>query len=244
MAQCRGGRGFGEARACEYDRAIDGRIRTMTATEIWLMRHGETDWNKARRLQGWKDIPLNERGVMQARKLATRLHAHGSEVPFSAIYSSDLERARTTADPAAELLGMRVRLEPGLRERCYGVLEGLAMDELDIAAPLAAAAWRSRDPARKLDGGETLGQFHSRVVAAVDDIAARHAGERVLVFTHGGVLDMVWRRAHGIPLQHARDAALLNAGVNRIAVEGDEWRVLGWGDVDHMAEQASRDDVV
>lgn len=212
-------------------------------TEIWLIRHGETDWNRARRLQGWQDTPLNAYGVSQAARLAARLHEDARSVPFAAIYSSDLKRAHDTALPTAELLGLRVRPEPGLRERCYGVLEGLAMDSLDTLAPLAAAAWKSRDPSRALDGGETLGQFHGRVVATVDDVAQRHAGERVLLFTHGGVLDIVWRHAQGIPLSHARDAALLNAGVNRLTVETGRWRILGWGDVEHIADEVG-DDIV
>lgn len=211
-------------------------------TEIWLIRHGETDWNKARRLQGWKDIPLNEAGADQAEKLAHRLHDDALAGPFSAIYSSDLERAHRTAVPVSERLSLRVRPEPGLRERCYGVLEGLNMDELDSVQPEAAAAWKSREPDRVLEGGETLKQFHDRVVATIADVAARHEGERVLLFSHGGVLDIAWRHAQGIPLTYPRDAALLNAGVNRLAIENGRWRIMGWGDVAHIAKTG--DDIV
>lgn len=212
-------------------------------TEIWLIRHGETDWNRARRLQGWQDTPLNDHGVNQARHLAERLHHDARNGAFDALYSSDLQRTLRTAEPAAARLDLRVRPEPGLRERCYGVLEGVTMDLLDIEQPEAAAAWKSREPDRVLDGGETLRQFHNRIVATIDDIAERHEGGRVLVFTHGGVLDIVWRHAHGIPLTHPRDAALLNAGVNRLAVENRKWHVMGWGDVTHIAT-LSADDIV
>jgi probable phosphoglycerate mutase len=212
-------------------------------TEIWLIRHGETDWNRARRLQGWQDTPLNAHGENQARLLAERLELEARNSPFDAIYSSDLQRALHTAQPAAERLELRVRPEPGLRERCYGVLEGVAMDRLDIEQPAAAAAWKSREPDRILDGGEALRQFHNRIVATVDDIAERHENGRVLVFTHGGVLDIVWRHAHGIPLTHPRDAALLNAGVNRLSVERRSWHVMGWGDIAHIAT-LSADDIV
>jgi probable phosphoglycerate mutase len=212
-------------------------------TEIWLIRHGETDWNRARRLQGWQDTPLNAHGVNQAQHLAERLAQEARNGPFDAIYSSDLQRSVDTARPTSKRVGPRVRLEPGLRERCYGVLEGVAMDRLDIEQPEAAAAWKSREPDRLLDGGETLRQFHNRVVSTIDDIAERHEGGRVLLFTHGGVLDIVWRHAHGIPLTHPRDAALLNAGVNRLAVENRRWHVMGWGDISHIATLAA-DDVV
>ncbi|ANN71024.1 histidine phosphatase family protein [Bordetella bronchialis] len=212
-------------------------------TEIWLIRHGETDWNRARRLQGWQDTPLNAHGRNQAQRLAERLHHEARNGPFDALYSSDLQRTLQTAEPAAARLELRVRPEPGLRERCYGVLEGVTMDRLDIEQPQAAAAWKSREPDRILDGGETLRQFHNRIVATIDDIAQRHQDERVLVFTHGGVLDIVWRHAHGIPLTRPRDAALLNAGVNRVAIENRRWQVMGWGDVAHIATLA-KDDVV
>ncbi|ARP91542.1 histidine phosphatase family protein [Bordetella genomosp. 9] len=212
-------------------------------TEIWLIRHGETDWNRARRLQGWQDTPLNAHGINQAERLAERLAQDAATGPFDALYSSDLQRAHDTATPAAERLGLRVRPEPGLRERCYGVLEGVTMDRLDIEQPEAAAAWKSREPDRLLDGGETLRQFHNRVVATIDDIAQRHDGGRVLVFTHGGVLDIVWRHAQGIPLTHPRDAALLNAGVNRLSVDNRRWHVMGWADITHISTLA-KDDVV
>ncbi len=216
-----------------------GPFRTMT--EIWLIRHGETDWNRARRLQGWKDIPLNDEGTEQAARLARRLGKDAQGGPFEAIYSSDLQRAHSTALPVAELLQLRVRPEPGLRERCYGVLEGLAMDELEQHQPVAAAAWRSRDPDRTLDGGESLRQFRDRVVTTLEDVAMRHPDARVLLFAHGGVLDIAWRHAQDIPLSHPRDAALLNTAVNRLRYENGRWRVMGWGDISHI--DTSADDV-
>ncbi|WP_144637896.1 histidine phosphatase family protein [Bordetella genomosp. 13] len=212
-------------------------------TEFWFIRHGETAWNLERRLQGWKDIPLNPLGVDQAARVADRLYTEARQTPFAALYSSDLQRAHHTAVPAAEKLGLRVRTEPGLRERGFGVLEGLFYDSLDDQAPEAAAAWKSRDPVRTLEGGETLGQFQARIVAAVDDIAVRHAGERVLAFTHGGVLDIIWRHAKGLPLNGPRDTVMLNASINRVGVENGRWQVLGWADVAHMDERV-RDDVV
>lgn len=212
-------------------------------TEIWLIRHGETDWNRVRRLQGWTDIPLNDHGRFQAASLAERLREEALAAPFHAIYSSDLQRAFDTARPVAEALDLRVRAEPGLRERCYGVLEGLTMDTMDSAQPEAAAAWRSREPQRAVEGGETLRQFRDRVVATVDDAAQRHVGERLLMFTHGGALDIVWRHAQDLPLTPPRAAALLNAGINRIAVSDGKWRIMGWGDVTHI-EARAKDDVV
>ncbi|WP_336730673.1 histidine phosphatase family protein [Achromobacter ruhlandii] len=210
-------------------------------TEIWFIRHGETDWNRQRRLQGWQDIPLNEFGRNQAGLLASRLREDARNTPIDAIYSSDLQRAHATATPVSEQLDLRVRIEPGIRERGFGVLEGLDLDRIDVLAPEAAAAWRSRDPLRPLDGGETLGQFQSRVIATVDDVASRHIGERILMFTHGGVLDIIWRHASGVPLNGPRDAALLNVSINRVGVRGRQWEVLDWGDVGHVDTEVGND---
>ncbi len=208
-------------------------------TEIWFIRHGETDWNRQRRLQGWQDIPLNAAGLAQARALADRLR--GETLAFDALYSSDLQRALATAEPVGQALGLRVRPEPGIRERGFGVLEGLDLERIDELAPAAAAAWKSREPGRALDGGETLGQFHARVVAAVEDITQRHEGQRLLAFTHGGALDIIWRQASGVPLDAPRYTSLLNVSINRIAVEDRAWRILDWGDVAHVADEVGND---
>jgi len=210
-------------------------------TEIWFIRHGETAWNTERRLQGWQDTPLNDTGRAQAALLAARVAEQAASRPFAALYSSDLQRAHHTAAPISEQLGLRVRVEPGIRERGFGVLEGLAWDRVDELAPEAAAAWKSRDPARPLQGGESLGQFHARVVATIEDLAARHAGERVLAVTHGGVLDIIWRHASGVGLELPRQTMLLNASINRVGVEPRRWQVLEWGDVAHIAAAVGND---
>lgn len=210
-------------------------------TEIWFIRHGETDWNRQRRLQGWQDIPLNEFGRNQVGLLASRLREEARATPIRAIYSSDLQRAHATAVPVSAQLDLRVRVEPGIRERSFGVLEGLDLERIDVLAPEAAAAWRSRDPLRALDGGETLGQFQSRVISTVNDVASRHESERILMFTHGGVLDIVWRHASGVPLNAPRAAALLNVSINRVGVRARRWEVLNWGDVGHVAAEVGDD---
>ena len=212
-------------------------------TEIWFIRHGETAWNHQRRLQGWQDIPLNEMGIDQAAKLAARLRNDAQHAPFNALYSSDLQRAHATAQSTADSLGLRVRTEPGIRERAFGVLEGLVMDLAATYQPEAANVWKSRDPSLALEGGESLGQFQARIVATVNDIAERHQGERILAFTHGGVLDIIWRHAAGLALNAPRDNAftLFNVGINRIAVAGKEWKIVDWGDIAHIAGKTESD---
>jgi len=207
-------------------------------TEIWFIRHGETAWNREGRLQGWQDIELNAAGREQATQLAARMAA--VEQSFDALYSSDLQRAHTTAEPISAELGLRIRTEPGLRERGFGVLEGLDLARIDELAPEAAAARKSRDPLRPIEGGESLGQFQTRIISTVNDLAQRHANEHILAVTHGGVLDIIWRHASGVPLDGPRPVPLLNASINRIGIEGRQWHVLEWGDIFHLdAESAS-----
>jgi len=211
-------------------------------SEIWFIRHGETDWNVAGRLQGWQDTPLNDTGTAQAERLAERLRGDAAQTRFAAIYSSDLQRAHATAKTVGDAIALPVHVEPGMRERNFGVLEGLHYNSIDQESPEAAAAWKSRDPDRPVEGGETLGNFHARIVGTVEHLARRHAGERILVVTHGGALDIIWRQASGIALSERRHTRMLNAAINRVRVGEQGWSMLDWGDARHIEE--ARDDVV
>ena len=205
-------------------------------SELWLIRHGETEWNLLRRVQGMLNIALNDQGREQAR----RLPAHFQVTPpgAHAIYSSDLDRAHHTAQPTAELLGLPIRLDAGLRERQYGVFQGLSFVELAQRHPDVAEAVRRRMPDFDMQGGESLRKFQERVVTTLDALARKHPGERVLVFTHSGVIDMAYRYAHGIPLEAERRRSMLNVSINRIAVADGRWTTSNWGDVSHLVEVA------
>ena len=142
-------------------------------TTLLLVRHGETDWNAERRWQGHADVPLNERGREQARALAERLAGES----IDAIYSSDLSRARDTADIVGARLDVPVAVDPDLREIDVGAVEGLTAEE-----SAAFEGWQ----------GEPKEDHSERVLAAISRIAERHPGERILVVTHGGSM----RRVH------------------------------------------------
>jgi len=214
----------------------------MARTELWFIRHGETAWNRERRLQGWQDIGLNTAGMAQARQLAARLADAARHVPFVALYSSPLVRALDTARAAADRLGLPLEIEADLRERCFGVLEGLSYENMAEIAPHAAAVWKRRDPDEALAGGEALGQFQARIVAAAETLARRHPGARVLAVTHGGALDILWRKAHGIALNAPYPPPLPNASINRIGIAPDgQWQMLQWADVAHVQEAALDD---
>lgn len=206
-----------------------------------LVRHGETDWNRSRRLQGQTDIPLNERGRWQALKTAEVLAHRHRDLPFDRVYSSDLSRAWQTAQAFASLSNASLHAAPDWRERAYGVLEGHDPESASVAMPQLAQAWRQRLPHHPIPGGESLTQFATRVRSALNLWAQAHRDQRVLVFTHGGVLDIVYREILGLPLDAPRQHSLVNAGINEVAISDHGWQLLLWGDDSHL--QASADDV-
>jgi probable phosphoglycerate mutase len=198
-------------------------------TRLCLVRHGETAWNAEHRVQGQVDVPLNDEGRRQAEATAAVL----SRERFAAIYSSDLLRARETAAPAAAALGLEVRLERDLRERHYGIFETLTYAEVKQRYPEDYARFERREPEYDFRTGESLSAFYERAVRCVATIAARHAGEHVLVFTHGGILDKLYRYVTGLPLSAPRDFAIPNCGINRVAAF-PEWKILAWADDSHL----------
>jgi len=203
-------------------------------TEILLIRHGETAWPAERRLQGHLDIPLNEEGERQAAALARALAGESVDM----IVSSDLSRAASTARAVADVLGLPLQTDATLRERCFGAFEGLLYDELEARFPQAYAQWRVRDPhARYPDGerrAETFAEFAQRAVDAVTRIADMHRGKRILIVSHGGVLDAVYRAAHGMDITAPRDFDVLNASINRVQWDGERLKVLRWSDNAHL----------
>jgi len=199
-------------------------------TTFLLLRHGETQWNAVGRLQGWRDSPLTAVGLSQAEALPARLAGEGVE----ALVASDLGRARETAAPIAARLDLAVVPDPGLRERCYGILEGKTWAEIERAHPEAYMRLNARDQDFAVPEGETGNQFRDRVLATFDRLAAIHGEARVAVVTHGGVLGIVYRYACEIPLEMPRTFNVPNAAFNRVRIEGRRWTVEAWADVDHL----------
>jgi len=199
--------------------------------EIILVRHGETEWNHLRRIQGQIDIPLNAVGLRQAEAVAQRLASH----PVSALYTSDLLRASQTAAPIAAACGVVAQPDLRLRERNFGEFEGGFYDELRLTSPQRHQRMMSRDLDFDLGGGETIPVLYRRVCEALVDLVARHPQGSVVVVTHGGVLDCAYRLATGLALDAPRTFGLFNASLNTIAAEQGGFRLLVWGDVDHLA---------
>lgn len=202
----------------------------MPITRLCLVRHGETEWNAEGRVQGQTDIPLSAVGLAQAQAAAAALCRHD----FSAIYSSDLMRVRQTAEPCARRLALPLQLDARLRERHYGIFERLLYTEVRSRFPEHYARFQRKDPDYDFETGESLRAFNERSLAVVREIAARHSGEQVLVFTHGGVLDVVYRYARALAFTAPRDFGIPNCGVNWVEISARGWDVQCWADVAHL----------
>ena len=214
----------------------------MTTTQILFIRHGETAWNRIKRIQGHIDIPLADTGLAQAQRLAVRLAREAHEGQrIDAIYSSDLMRAQQTAQPFADALGLPLQLREGLRERAYGVFQGHDSTEIETLFPDAYAAWQTRDPGFAPDGGESQRAFYHRVLHALEPIVAAHQGGRIACVAHGGVLDCVYRFANGLDLSAPRSYQLLNTSINVVDYVDGRAQVVQWADVSHL-DTASDDD--
>lgn len=210
-----------------------------TTTTIWLVRHGETDWNTGSRVQGTTDIPLNAIGVAQAQLVAKRL----ATFSLDAIYSSPLSRAMQTAMPLADQLGASVHPVPGLAERDFGSFQGKTPDQVAIDDPLGYQRWQTRDPDFIPTGGESLAQFRDRVAKALDDVIQSRLGQTIAVFTHGGVLDMIYRLANDIALDAPRAWPIANAAIHHLIGAPGLVRINTWGILDHLGGQMGRDEL-
>ncbi|MFZ1244891.1 MAG: histidine phosphatase family protein [Azonexus sp.] len=205
-------------------------IPTSRATQICLVRHGETEWNAERRIQGQIDIGLNDIGRRQAVAAGRWLKSAG----IVALYSSDLKRAWTTAQSIGAELGLVPASVPEMRERRYGVFEGLTYDEAKAKHPAGYAAFEGRNANYDFENGESLHAMFARVTGKLQALAAAHPGQSIAIVLHGGVLDIINRFVRGNPLEKPRDFLIPNAGINWIAMENGEWCLNTWGETDHL----------
>jgi 2,3-bisphosphoglycerate-dependent phosphoglycerate mutase len=202
------------------------------ATRIVAIRHGETAWNVQTRIQGHSDIGLNHTGRRQAGRLALAL----ADERIDAVYASDLQRALDTARALAAGAGLVVRTDAALRERHFGIFEGLTFAEIELRYPAESRRWRQRDAGFGPAGGETLHAFTQRAVAGVAAIAARHRGQHVAVVTHGGVLDALYRAAARVALDAPRTWQIGNASINRLLHGELGFTLVGWSDTSHLED--------
>lgn len=202
-------------------------------TRIVLTRHGESQWHADNRYTGSSDVGLTERGLAQAEALGTWARDAG----LAAVWSSDLDRARHTALPAASTIGTEVRIEPRLRELDFGWAEGRTLEEMRATDPDAVGAFLADPAGSPMPGGEAPALAAQRAHEGLAHIAARHPGERVLVVTHSTLLRLLLCRLFGLPLTRYRTVFpfVRNTSITEIGLQGDEVTLLEYNSpIDHV----------
>ena len=205
-------------------------LTTTPVTRICFVRHGETDWNVERRIQGHTDILLNATGRAQALAMAY----NAAHISFSALYSSDLQRAVETARALGQREGQEIHLLPQLRERHYGIFQGITVAEGAERHPEACKLYEARDPDYGFETGESMLDFAARVVEGVEWMVRHHIGQTLAAVTHAGVLDILYRKTTGRPLHTPRDFAIPNCALNWFNFDAHGWHLDVWADRHHL----------
>jgi 2,3-bisphosphoglycerate-dependent phosphoglycerate mutase len=204
----------------------------MNTTRFCLVRHGETNWNVERRLQGHTDVDLNQRGVAQAMQMAKAIKA--IDLQFDVLYTSDLQRAAKTAGAIESVFNTKAIVNESLRERHLGTLQGLRTDEAPQREPELWSSHINRDIDQDLRGGESITNFAQRINTALEQIRQQHIGQTILLVSHGGALDMMYRLASNQALGAERAVPVPNASLNWISHDGNAWKVDRWADTTHL----------
>ncbi|MSP38501.1 MAG: histidine phosphatase family protein [Deltaproteobacteria bacterium] len=207
----------------------------MNRTHIIIVRHGQTEWNVRGIRQGYLDSRLTDRGLAQAKALGQRL----AREKFTALYSSDLGRAMQTAQEIANVTGHNIHTDARLRERHLGIFQGLSGEEIAAKYSEERRLMRSQGPGYVIPGGESMVQQVERNIGCLNELAAKHQGEQIVVVTHGGVVSGFFRHTLEISLEAPRRFEFVNAGINVFAHEDGNWMLLTWGDVSHLAPGAA-----
>ena len=187
---------------------------------IYLVRHGETDWNLAGRLQGSTDIPLNDQGKQSALKTAQYFKANG--IVISSIMTSPLMRARQTAQIIADVLAIPVIEQQALTERCFGEAEGLTAEERML-----------KFPDQDIPGLEDIQVVRQRVWNVLQTLATAHADESIIIVSHGGVINAILSILSNGEIGTGI-TKLKNACLNHITYSNNEWTIHSHNSILHL----------
>lgn len=167
--------------------------------KLFLIRHGQTDWNLTHRYQGQGDIPLNKTGISQAVRVASKL----AEENIDGIFSSDLQRATVTAEKIAQYhQDIELKTMPALRELDFGQWEGLKYQEIEKECPVHLKKWSETPGEITPPGGESLLELQSRVISQVEEICQENQGNNLVLVTHGGVIRTLLTYILHMPLDY------------------------------------------
>jgi len=218
---------------------LTAHLERVISTRLIIVRHGETIWNDAGKLQGQADSPLNSRGLAQGQALAARL----SRCSFGALYSSDLGRARHTAELIAAATGHPISTDARLRERHLGIFQGLTWGEVEQAYPGEYERFLTGDVDYVVPEGESFSQSSIRMMGCLEELARHHAGQEIVIVSHGGVLGAVLRHVLGIIPETRHRFKRFNGSWNAFIFENGAWFLETWGDISHLEQtQSLRDE--
>lgn len=197
---------------------------------LYLIRHGQTDWNIEGRWQGQLDVPLSEVGHKQAQALAEALQ----DRPIMTIYSSDLIRAVATAQPLAQAKGIEIRWDARLRELHLGVFQGLVHDEIRLKYPAEEQAMEADYMDYVIPQGESRRAMQERAYAIWQEIVAREPGPEIAVFSHGGTIRMLLMKLFPEEMERLTKVRIFNTSVTTIDTDGQTLRLVDLADVAHL----------
>lgn len=201
--------------------------------QLRLIRHGQTDWNLQSRFQGQVDVPLNAQGLAQAQRLAMRLKVE----PAETLVVSDLLRTRQTAQAIEPVWSVQARQSELWREQSFGILEGWVAQDIAQQYPQEWRQWLTYRSDYAPPGGESFQMLDARVRRAVREVVQLCESLKVsacTVITHGAVLDVIWRWAHGLDLEGPRKCPIPNVGLNTVRTDGEVLELVQWADDAHV----------
>jgi len=201
----------------------------MKETEIILIRHGETEWNSQKRMQGHSNSDLSEVGRGQIQALGELM----KNVSFDHIYSSDSLRARQTAEAITQYSGHTLQFDQRIREKNLGVFEGLTSTEAKERHPEVYRLFKTAGANYVIDEGESTQQLLERALEFIEEIRLRHPQERVVMVTHGGVVRVLMKHALGLSIDAPTRFIIKNTGIFGL-IWNENWLVTQMGGVSHL----------
>ena len=202
--------------------------------KFFVVRHGETEWNKLGRFQGHTDISLNDRGQSQARETAVASEDWG----YTAIYSSPLVRTVQVAEEIAKVTPMLVSQEPGLKELSLGDLEGVTGEEMRNDWPALFAAWRTEPEKMSMPNGESLGELRDRTWQVILDIEQKHSSDdSIVVISHNFAIRSIVNELLGMPLAYFHRMSLNLASVCTFDSDERGRRLTGYNSTSHLSPE-------
>lgn len=198
----------------------------MSVEKVLLIRHGETDFNRERRLQGVMENPLNERGRAQAASVARYLQG----LSIDALYTSPILRAQETADIIGNLIGLPARADERLREIEFGIFEGFTFAEVERRFPAAHHNWTTGYLAYRAPQGESRQDVQRRMRAVWDDVTARPDHKSIALVTHGSAIAIFLGSMYAL----LPDTSIKNTSITTLQRREEIWEILGFAQLSHM----------